>query len=151
MRQDKTYDIFVEIMILSETFKVNFNVLVENECSKYGTLYIQALPTKISKSNYVRNINLILLSKIENWHSELLTPNECQQKMVWIQSISNYLGKEISDNTCKTIRNYQESGKDKVDYRRTQRAHSQHSQQNRCNKSLWNIRTMAKKKSQLQT
>lgn len=65
MRQDKTYGTSVEMLALSEIYKINFNIFTQVEQQTNGRVSTYEKPTRITKEAYEHNINLLLTGHTE--------------------------------------------------------------------------------------
>lgn len=70
MRQDQTYRTSVEMLALSEVYKMNVNIYVVNKRPRYGKFTQQTSPTRILVMSFFlisSDILDILFSKVDDW------------------------------------------------------------------------------------
>lgn len=76
MRKDKTYGSSVEMLAMSEIYKININIFTQVALEVNGKVSINENPTIINKKSHIQNINLLLSGDSEKGHFELLIPAE---------------------------------------------------------------------------
>ncbi|KAI5700120.1 hypothetical protein M8J75_014551 [Diaphorina citri] len=76
MKQNKTFGTSVEILAMSETHNLEFNIYAVANRPKHKTFTTENQPTVIRKQPHTCCINLLLTGNLEKGHFELLEPQE---------------------------------------------------------------------------
>lgn len=100
MRKDGTYGSSVEMLAMSEIYKIKFDIYTQVTNKTNGNVSTLETPTVVSleNRNHKKNINLLLSGNIEKGHFELLVPVKDAIQKIIIKNNGNQSNKTHTSN-----------------------------------------------------